>query len=237
MAEFAECAMDNIVINWINAISTSVIAIVAISTAILTFYLFRENRLLRKAGTEPEVVAYLTMDSRTFGAINFVLANIGQGPARNVQFSFHIENDDFERHDILLANQADRKAVSVLPQGERIESFFGIGRMLLNEPRLRPFNVSIEYENIYGGSSKTRHLLDVSQFSGFSTLGKPPEVEIAKALTKIERVLSHSSTGLKRLKVETITTDEVRRDREQARKLRGKQSDSATAEPDRTQSK
>ena len=204
------------VIDWINAGSTVAIALAAVVSAILSYHLFKENRLLRKAGTEPEVVAYLTMDARNIGAINFVLANIGQGPARNVEFTLHTENDDFERHDILLGNEAGRKAVSVLPQGGRIESFFGMGYLLLNEPKLRPFRVSVEFENIHGKVSKTTQVLDVSQFIGLSTLGKKPEVEIASSLKKIETVLRHASTGFRRLKVETLTRNEARKDRERA---------------------
>ena len=197
-------------------VSTGVIAVAALVTTGLTFYLFRENRLLRRAGTEPEIVAYLTVDSRNNGAIDFVLANIGQGPARNVQFILCGENDNFERHDILLANQPDRRAVSVLPQGERLQSFFGMSHLLLKEPRLRPFNVCIEYENIRGEISKTVHALDISQFSGFSTLGKPPEVKMANALEKIERTLQRVSAGSNRLKIETLTRDEALKDREEA---------------------
>lgn len=222
------------VIDWINAGSTVAIALAAIFTAVLTCHLVRENRLLRKAGTEPEVVAYLTVDSRNIGAIDFVLANIGQGPAKNVQFRLCGKSDDFERHDILLANQTDRKAVSVLPQGERVQSFLGMSHRMLKEPRLRPFDVYIEYENIRGEFSKTIHSLDVSQFSGFSFLGKPPEVKMASALEKIEGILRRVSAGSNRLKVETLARDEARTDRKQAieKENRRQQKDKSCVDPD-----
>ena len=74
----------------ITAIATIFIAVSAVVTTILTRKLARENELLRKAGTEPEVIAYLDIGSHF---INFVLANVGQGPAQKVRFS--IESDDF----------------------------------------------------------------------------------------------------------------------------------------------
>ena len=43
----------------ITAIATIFIAVSAVVTTILTRKLARENELLRKAGTEPEVIAYL----------------------------------------------------------------------------------------------------------------------------------------------------------------------------------
>ena len=204
------------VLDWINAGSTIVIAFAAVFSAILACFLYRENRLLRKAGTEPEVVAYLAMDPRNNWAIDFVLSNIGQGPAKNVQFKLDMEELEVRSHDILLAIQHDRKPVSVLPQGERFRSFFGMGHLLLREPKLKPFHVIIQYENIYGDCREARHLLDVSQFAGYSVLGKPPEVEIASAVKKIENILRSSATVSGRLGIETLTRDEARSDREQA---------------------
>ena len=204
------------VIDWINAGSTIAIALAAIVSAILTCYLYRENRLLRKAGTEPEVVTYLAMDSRNNGAIDFVMSNIGQGPAMKVKFSLDMDHDDVERHDIILANQPDRKPVSVLPQSERFRSFLGMSHLLLQEPKLKPFKVTIKYENIRGDRRGSTHLLDVSQFDGYSWLGKPPEVKIADSLEKIERILRSSARISGRLGIETVTSNEAQRARQQA---------------------
>ena len=226
------------VIDWINAGSTVAIALAAIVSATIACYLYRENRLLRKAGTEPEVVAYLAMDSRNNGAIDFVLSNIGQGPAMNVQFSLDMDNDDVERHDVILANQPDRKPVSVLPQSERFQSFLGMGYLMLREPKLKLFKVNIKYENVRGDRRDSTHLLDVSQFDGYSSLGKPPEVKIADSLEKIERILRSSARVSGRLGIETVTRDEAQRARQQAienEHLRQQQAASGTAPAERTE--
>ena len=226
------------VIDWINAGSTVAIALAAIVSATIACYLYRENRLLRKAGTEPEVVSYLAMDSRNNGAIDFVLSNIGQGPAMNVQFSLDMDNDDVERHDVILANQPDRKPVSVLPQSERFQSFLGMGYLMLREPKLKLFKVNIKYENVRGDRRDSTHLLDVSQFDGYSSLGKPPEVKIADSLEKIERILRSSARVSGRLGIETVTRDEAQRARQQAienEHLRQRQAASGTAPAERTE--
>ena len=72
-------AFANIYQGAIIALATAVIAVAAVVTALLTFSLARENRLLRKLGTEPQVVAYLMTDQRYKTMVNLVLANIGQG--------------------------------------------------------------------------------------------------------------------------------------------------------------
>ena len=77
----------------VTAAATVVIAFSAVFTAIVARMLARENRLLRKAGTEPKVVAYLTIPPLYRIFWNFVLANVGQGPARNVSFKFDADED------------------------------------------------------------------------------------------------------------------------------------------------
>ncbi len=185
-----------IVIEWINAVSTVAIAVAAVVSAILAYHLFRENRLLRKAGTEPKVIAYLKTDSRMNGAVNFVLANIGEGPARNIRFSFDVEESVFDQHGIVLRNEAERRAINILPQGERVESYFGTIPKLLGKPKMEPFAVSIKYENLNGGSDGEEHVLDVYQFRGFATYGRPTDVEIASSVRKIENTLNRCCSAI-----------------------------------------
>lgn len=210
----------------ITAIATIFIAVSAVVTTILTRKLARENELLRKAGTEPEVIAYLEMHPHLWNIFNFVLANVGHGPARNVRFLFEGNEEDFRSHEVRLRNEEERKAMSFLPQGESIRLFFGSAIKIFVEPRLQPFNVLVEYEDMKGRRHRATYRLDVSQFSGFSTVGHPPEQEIANALKKIEGHLNNISRtfsggfGGNRLRVETMTTQEVRQEYEEWRARR-----------------
>lgn len=199
----------------ITALATVVIALVTTATTFLTRAMIRENKLLRKAGTEPEVIAYLMADRRFKTDVNFVLANVGQGPARDVQFTFEANEEDFAIHEVRLSNKAERTAISMLPQGERVEAFFGVGHCLYKEPRLKPFKVSIRYKDIKGNSRNGDFELDVSQFDGLITLGNPAEHEVAEALKGIEKHLGQFATGIQKLKVETITASQVRKENEE----------------------
>ena len=170
----------------ISAAATIVIALFAIITAWLTKALAIENRLMRKSGTEPKVVAYLKLDPYRANVVNFVLANVGQGPARDVEFTFQADESDFRDHDVQIGNHSDRTLTSMLPQGESIETFFGVGPSLMKEPKLRPFKVSVTFQDLSGRNNNDEFGLDVSQFTGLSILGSPPEYEIAQTLKKIE---------------------------------------------------
>ena len=74
----------------------------------------------------------------------------------------------------------------MLPQGERIEAFFGVSHSLMKEPRLRPFSVSVRFQDLNGRDYRDEYELDVAQFIGLELAGSPPEHEIAETLKKIE---------------------------------------------------
>ena len=195
----------------ITALASVVVALMAVVTGVLTAGLIRENRLLRKAGSEPRVVAYLTTHPRHTTMVNLALANIGHGAARNIRFRFDASDEDFRSHNVRLSNKAERTPIGTLPQGEKIEAFFGAGHHLFKQPRLQPFDVHVDYENMAGKPQRSTYRLDVSQFDGLVTLGRPAEQEVAEALKKIERHFGHFASGFRRLKVETITTEAAER--------------------------
>jgi hypothetical protein len=169
----------------LTAVATVVMAITSVGAGVLTWVLAKENRALRKAGTEPEVVGYLIGDHRHTIAINFVLANIGQGPAKDVTFRLVESVDgDFVLHNVQLPNNAERKPLSVLPQGERLTAFFGMGPDLFKNPKLGPFKALVSYVDLRGRIYERIYDLDISQFVGLITLGTPAEHEIAEALKK-----------------------------------------------------
>ena len=194
----------------IAALATVVIAISAVVTMVLTRHLARENRLLRRASTEPEVIVYLNLHLRYRTVLVFVIENIGRGMARNVRYCFE-EQKDFEAHSVQL-NVAERQSqIHMLAPGQRMEWWFGQAADLLREPILAPFQVSITYEAASGETRKYEYHADVSQFKGIDA-GRSSEEEMADALKNIERHVGHWTSGLKRIKAETITTVEARKE-------------------------
>ena len=156
----------------VSAVATVFIAGFAIITARLTKALAEENRLMRKAGSKPEVVVYLATDSQRPHAINFVLANVGRGPAKNVEFTIEGDMDDFAAHHVSSAfrNQSGGKGTDMLPQGECIQSFFGVGPSLLATPQLSCFSVSLTYEDLNGKTLEKRYQIDVAQLGWINWL-------------------------------------------------------------------
>lgn len=177
----------------ITVIASAVVAIFAVISTVLTAMLAVENRRLRLAGLSPEVVAYLDPHPDGNGAVNFVLANIGQGPAMNVKLELSYDEEDFRAHDVHLLDEPDRAAFTVLPQGERRSFLFGVGYVLFGNEEggsgriLKPFVVRTSYKNVFGKRGESSHQIDVTQFTGLAGMGSKPAIrEVAESLNEIK---------------------------------------------------
>ena len=208
-------------------IATVVIALAAIVSAgsavaavVLTRRLAEDNRVLRKAGTEPEVVAYLQIGPRR-GLLNFVLANVGQGPARHVEVSFLADTADFASHEVVPQPNQYQKVATVLPQGDRHEMFFGGAIAAFRKPRLQPFKASVRFMDIRDREVENTFDLDLSPFESSRYVTIKTEHDIALALEELNKRLRSVIGVGPRLQVETITAQEQeRRDQEFLRQQR-----------------
>ena len=169
--------------------ATVAIAFLAYCTWQVTRKIAQENRLLRKAETEPKVIAYLVIHPQYPLYTNFILANFDRGAARNVKFNFNVNGDidesDLSKFGIEFWNSNERTAISFLPQGEKIS--IPIGHSFLSKPQCPAFEVSIEYQDMN------------CQF----------RCEKCRCLEKDFGTLGAFLSGFHRLKVETMTAAEV----------------------------
>jgi hypothetical protein len=224
--------MDSVMV-WLSAHQAGVIALATVVTAFTSVVLAAttivyawhtrnlaiENTRLRKAGTEPQVVAYATIDPLVYGAIDFVVANIGKGPARNVRFEIVSGGADFASKEVKMPHVA--VTFNILPQDDKISQFMGMGWSLLAGTPLTPFEVEVRYESIEGEKYNNRFAIDISQFTGLIRLGEPPDEQIAKAVKEIAEEMKRWTRS--RLPVEMITAREQgERDAEVRRQFEGR---------------
>lgn len=213
----------------ITAYATALTAIATMVLAALTYLLALENKRLRKASTIPRVVPYLSAHADGNGAVNFVLHNVGLGPALNVSFRLINDAADFEAHDTSLRNDPERTATSLLPQGGTLSALFGVGYVLFGagsnkQPKLKPFQVEVSYASLDGKTTTTVHTLDISQFSGLAGIvAKPTLVRVSESLEKIDRhlaTMAGQTAAITQLADDTRLSDTHRRIRKagQARK-------------------
>jgi hypothetical protein len=177
---------------------------------------------LLKAGTDPQVVAYLIPNSRYVNFIEFVVANVGRGPAYDVSYSIVTGKDALEAKEARLREPATPFAI--LPQDEKIRGFLGSASDLLKDPPLAAFTVNVTYRNSWGRKTQQEFRLDITPYRSLTKIGKRPEEEISEALKKIEQTMG--LWNMSRLKVETITTKERQQEQRELYEQMKKEEDS-----------
>lgn len=183
----------------VGGVSTAVVAV-------LTWILIRENRLLRKAGSSPRVVASFEPHPAGNGALRLALSNVGTGPALDVSYSFEYEAGDFENFELLFKHAEQRPAMTMIGQGEKFSFTFAIGFHLFKPKnpevsrQLRPFKVNVSWRSVDSRQIQSeKYVLDIAAYGGLPGLiEKPPVIRIADELEGIRKHLGKlvSSPGV-----------------------------------------
>lgn len=168
----------------------------------------REQIDLQKAGTEPDVIAYLIPDRRYIHILNLVVANVGGGVARNVSVELDASAADFQSKRVHLPAKTQRPILAVMPPNEQFHQLFASAIDMLQQPALDDFDMIVRFENIGGKSYSNICRATVMDFEGMQRAGSPPDVEAADALKAIADEIKLWGSGFRRLKVETITAEE-----------------------------
>lgn len=183
--------------NW-KDLATVVSGFSTLAIAGLTVFLWRENRLLRKAGSEPRVVAHFDVHPDGTGAINMSLSNIGTGPALDVSFEIETNQEDFAQYSIQLDIARKRAPMTLIAQGEKVSFLFGISFNLFRPEKkdeikpLDPFTVVVRWQSINRKEQFCeRYTLDISQYAGLpGMMSKPPLLKVVEELGGIKKQLS-----------------------------------------------
>jgi hypothetical protein len=163
--------------------------------------------------------------------LDFVVANVGRGPAKNVSYKIVSGGDDLKSKGVRLLS-ADVKFAYLLA-GHQLSWSMGMGFNLLANPRLEPFEVEVSYENLRGDVTTARHMIDVSQFDGMGRLGQEPEELIAEHLKKIAGVME--SWNHRRLQVETMSvTERAEHDTELMKRMEEQRAKRGGASPEQS---
>lgn len=166
----------------------------AIASVVLTKRLSDDNRALRKASTEPKVVAYLGVERRSAYLVYLVLENVGQGPACDVEFFVEADPEDFANHRVAkVPARTLSKVTSLLPQGGKSQRFMGGSTTLLgSDPaeRLQPFSVKVTYSNLRSAVAEPEeYRLDIAELGDLVAV-VPPDERIANSVEKIQKQLA-----------------------------------------------
>lgn len=151
-----------------------------------------DNRILRKAGTEPNVVGFIHSheDSNAMNFFMFKMKNVGKGTAKNIVYSVEGDVEMLKANGMVLPCETDRSPLPMLPPEESISTFWGDIRQMLNNTAIKPFTIKITCTNLEGEEFVTRSTIDISSYKGFGRIGNEPLYDIASTLKKVEQKAS-----------------------------------------------
>lgn len=169
----------------IGAIATSVVAGIA---AIFAFHQVREARELREEQAQPYVVAYFAISKASSMYIEFVVKNIGQTLAKDVQIALDpplqstLDDRKYAAKDAYILQEG----VPTLPPELEYRLLFESGPELYKQTDLpRRYRATITYRTSRGRHITLEYFLDLETFFGYESLAIYGEHDSAKALRDI----------------------------------------------------
>ena len=196
----AECFDVTALATTITAIGTLAIVVVTALMVKATNRMAKVSELTLKAGTTPQVIAYLQdhLHDILVPIVTVVVENVGHGTAQNVIYHLHIGDEAGQElaKKYHFANKKDMK-MDFLPTGVKREMTLGSTTALYDRdresPAMAPFTVTVQYENLNGEQfGPQTFLLDLKQFEDRGGVAKSSLVDIEKSLRslpKIERLI------------------------------------------------
>lgn len=199
-----------------------------LAIAVLTIFLWRENRLLRKAGSEPRLIAYYEPHPDGTGGLNIAITNVGKGPAKDVYFQFEGDSENFAKYNLVLDCSHRRGPIANIPQDGKISIFFAVGYQLFspkgegksnaNKP-IAPFHILVEWQSM-GGRKKyaDRFLLDVKPYANLpGFINKPHLLKLVDSVNVVGKQIGALKPEVGRLAnlieantLDTSTTQKVK---------------------------
>jgi len=191
------CIGDETLIVWF----TGVVAVSTVFYVILTGWLAIETWKTRMAYVEPRVSVRVELDSSGHHGYELVIANEGQGVAKNVRFKFEGDPTYF-RDSFVTGGPPTVDQLPVIKNGleflEKDQNIrFPIGTVS-NEEYERsaksPWTFKVKYEILYGKRRKVTHIVDFSLLRG--TFFVPNRLkEIAENLESISKGIGKLKEG------------------------------------------
>ena len=192
-----------------------VVACATVFYAVLTYRLVDETRRMREVQTEPALVVSIEPSEHWINFINLVIANVGEGPARDITLR---ATPDFQRFAgrYVSALGMFKHGIKHLSPGQRITVFLtsmvdAVHGTSSDLGHLN-FEISASYRSPDGRVIDDSFPIHFDSLEGMGNIGTPPLIDIAQSIEKIQRDVQHVVSGFRKLEVVVHTREDVARD-------------------------
>ncbi|HEY8272027.1 MAG TPA: hypothetical protein VIG33_14140 [Pseudobdellovibrionaceae bacterium] len=200
-----------------STIFSGIVMLATVVYAFLTHSLVKETKHMRELQTKPKIEVIAFLKEEFVNIITLRVKNIGLGPALDVCFRLEGESQtdgekeliqDFSRSQFLMTG------LRYLGPGQELQTRYTEITENYSEKIKARLMIEVTYNSSAGKSYKDKIPVYFEEFEGYGTLGTPHLYAIAQSLEKIEKNLDHLATGFKRLKTDTYSEKDRRRERQ-----------------------
>lgn len=180
-------------------VATIGLVVATLALVVQTGNLVGEAKKQREEAKAPLVSIELLPGKEGGGFMDLVLANVGRGTALNV--SFHIEADeaDFNRCRVGVLRGTSKPFNFLLP-GTSMDFDFGVFDSLVQretgEP-LKPFHVTVEYEDCDGNRHCENHVIDIRTYDGLTFTTSSVARDQKNSIENIRKTLENTNNILR----------------------------------------
>jgi len=204
-------------------------AVVALSTvvyAVLTALLVTETRQMRRAQTEPKIVAFVEPREEFVNFAHLYIKNVGAGPAFDVSFELKAKPEDDGGKLLIKDFSVSRfleTGIDYIGSNQRIQSGYTAFTEEFDKKIKAIFTVTIKYKSSTNLQYCDSYTIDMSQFEGAGGLGTPYMYSIAQSMKKLQEDVHKISTGFSKLKVQSYTHEDREREKKEWEEYRNEQ--------------
>ncbi|WP_146193076.1 hypothetical protein [Maritimibacter sp. 55A14] len=179
---------------FLNAAPAFLALAVALVSLLISYNALFEQRRIRQAGTDPVILVHLGKRSDAPMMITFEVSNVGAGAALNVTLSFDKNDDDFDESRVTTNLRNLTHPIRVIKQNQSVQYNFGVGHRLLGDEPIRPFHISVKYQDIEENWYSSTQIIDVRELH-HQMAHSPPMAVIAKSLERLSKDLTRATEG------------------------------------------
>ncbi|EPR2332460.1 hypothetical protein ACU034_003509 [Escherichia coli] len=201
-----------------TVIFSAVVTLSTVMYSVLTAKLVYETKRMRQVQTEPKIEVTIKPTDFAMNIIRLHVRNIGLGPAINVKFN----------SKVLSGGQPAQNLLDEFTQSNFFKvgfNYFGPGQERYShytemfngyEGKIESvLSIDITYESATGVKYREQSTIDMSELKGEYQLGTPNLYSIAKSLEKIQKDISHITSGHKKIGAQIYTAEDRQREREE----------------------
>lgn len=204
----------------LTVLFTAVVTISTVIYSVLTGKLVSETKRMRQVQTEPKIEVTIKSFDFAVHIVRLHIRNIGLGPAINVKFDPKVLSGEQAAQDLLdefTRSNFFKIGLNYFGPGQERYSHYTQMTQGHDGKIESVLAIEISYESTTGVKYKEQAMIDMSELKGEYQLGTPNLYSIAKSLEKIQKDISHITSGYKKIGVQIYTAEDRQKEQEERR--------------------